>query len=70
MALAMAAMLCLAILVFFSYLKRFTVNKVKIESKDVAVMMLIAFGIVFVVKVYLFIVLPISWISVDILNIE
>lgn len=55
MALSMALMLSVAILVFFSYLKRFTMNKVKIEFKDVSVMMLIAFGVVFFTKIYLFI---------------
>lgn len=55
MALSMAFMLSIAIMVFFSYLKRFTINKVKIEFKDVSVMMLIAFGVIFVTKIYLFI---------------
>ncbi|MBV2167564.1 MAG: HDIG domain-containing protein, partial [Bdellovibrio sp.] len=55
MALSMAFMLSIAILVFFSYLKRFTINKVKIDFKDVSVMMLIAFGVIFVTKIYLFI---------------
>jgi putative nucleotidyltransferase with HDIG domain len=55
MAIAMALMLSVAILVFFSYLKRFTVNKVKIEFKDLSVMMLIAFGVILLTKVYLFI---------------
>lgn len=55
MALSMAMMLVVAILVFFSYLKRFTMNKIKIQFKDVTVMMLIAFGIVFTTKIYLFI---------------
>ncbi|KYG64973.1 HD family phosphohydrolase [Bdellovibrio bacteriovorus] len=55
MALSMALMLSVAILVFFSYLKRFTVNKVKIEFKDVSVMMLIAFGVVFFAKIFLFV---------------
>lgn len=55
MALSMALMLVVSILVFFSYLKRFTLNKIKIEFKDVAVMMLIAFGVIFSTKVYLFI---------------
>lgn len=53
MALAMALMLVVAILVFFSYLKRFTVNKIKVQFKDVSVMMLIAFGVVFATKIYL-----------------
>lgn len=55
MALSMAFMLAVAIMVFFSYLKRFTVNKVKIEFKDITVMMLIAFGVIFVTKIYLFV---------------
>lgn len=55
MALSMALMLSVAILVFFSYLKRFTMNKVKIDFKDISVMMLIAFGVVFFTKIYLFV---------------
>ncbi|MFS4460402.1 HD family phosphohydrolase [Bdellovibrio sp. HCB2-146] len=55
MAISMAMMLAVAILVFFSYLKRFTVNKVKIDFKDLSVMMLIAFGVVLFTKIYLFI---------------
>ncbi|MGZ3768082.1 MAG: HD family phosphohydrolase [Bdellovibrio sp.] len=55
MAMSMAMMLVIAILVFFSYLKRFTVNKIKVQFKDVSVMMLIAFGVVFATKIYLFI---------------
>lgn len=55
MALSMAMMLVVALLVFYSYLKRFTVNKIKVHFKDVAVMMLIAFGVVFATKIYLFI---------------
>lgn len=56
MALSMALMLSVAIMVFFSYLKRFTINKVRIEFKDVSVMMLIAFGVVFFTKIYLFLI--------------
>lgn len=55
MALSMALMLSVAIMVFFSYLKRFTMNKVKIDFKDVTVMMLIAFGVIFFTKIYLFV---------------
>lgn len=55
MAISMALMLSITVLVFFSYLRRFTVNKVKIDFKDITVMMLIAFGDVFVTKIYLFI---------------
>lgn len=55
MSLSMALMLSVAIMVFFSYLKRFTVNKVKIEFKDVAVMMLIAYGVIFFTKLFLFV---------------
>ncbi|NUN05738.1 MAG: HDIG domain-containing protein [Bdellovibrio sp.] len=54
MALSMALMLSVAIMVFFSYLKRFTMNKVKIDFKDISVMMLIAFGVIFFTKIYLF----------------
>jgi putative nucleotidyltransferase with HDIG domain len=55
MAISMALMLSITILVFFSYLRRFTINKVKIDFKDITVMMLIAFGDVFVTKIYLFV---------------
>lgn len=53
---ALAIVLSVAILVFFSYLKRFTINKVRIELKDISVMMLIAFAILLMTKVYMFIV--------------
>lgn len=55
MSLSMALMLSVAIMVFFSYLKRFTLNRVKVDFKDLSVMMLITFGVIFMTKVYLFI---------------
>lgn len=55
MALSMALMLSVAILVFFSYLKRFTLNRIRIDFKDLTVMMLIAFGVVLLTKLYLFV---------------
>jgi uncharacterized domain HDIG len=55
MAIAMALMLSVAIIVFFSYLKRFTLNKVRVDFKDLSVMMLITFGGVLLTKLYLFI---------------
>lgn len=55
MALAMAFMLSVAIIVFFSYLRRFSMNRIKIDFKDLSVMMLIAFGVVLFTKLYLFI---------------
>jgi len=55
MALAMALMLAVSIMVFASYLKRFTMNRVKVDFKDMGVMMLIAFVMVLVTKVFLFI---------------
>ncbi|WP_413578258.1 HD family phosphohydrolase [Bdellovibrio sp. HCB290] len=55
-ALAMALVLSMAIIVFFSYLKRFSINQVKVEFKDLVVMMLIAYGTVLFTKVYLFVV--------------
>ncbi|HWU44827.1 MAG TPA: hypothetical protein VN132_15350, partial [Bdellovibrio sp.] len=55
MSLSMALMLSVAILVFFSYLKRFTLNRVKIAFKDMVVMMLITFGVILFTKLYLFI---------------
>ena len=55
MAISMALMLAIAILVFYSYIKRFTLNKVKIAFKDVTVMMLIALAILLITKIFLFI---------------
>ncbi|MFP5518845.1 MAG: HD family phosphohydrolase [Bdellovibrionia bacterium] len=55
MAISMAFLLSVSVLVFFSYLRRFTVNRVKIDFKDLSVMMLIAFSVVFLTKLWLFI---------------
>ncbi|QDK45091.1 HD family phosphohydrolase [Bdellovibrio sp. ZAP7] len=55
-ALAMALMLSMAIIVFFSYLKRFSLNRVKVDFKDLMVMMLITFGTILFTKVYLFVI--------------
>ncbi len=55
MALSMSLMLSVAVMVFFSYLKRFSMNRVKVSFKDLSVMMLIAFGVVLFTKLYLFI---------------
>ncbi len=55
-ALAMALMLSMAIIVFFSYLKRFSLSRVKVDFKDLMVMMLITFGTILFTKVYLFVI--------------
>lgn len=55
MAISMALMLSCSILVFFSYIRRFAAKRIKVEFKDVVVMMLIAFGMVFITKFYLFV---------------
>ncbi len=43
------------ILVFFSYLRRFSLNKVKVESKDLYVMGVTALGVVMLTKFFLFV---------------
>lgn len=55
MAISLALMLAIAILVFYSYLKRFTLNKIRISFKDVSVMMLVAFLVLLITKIFLFI---------------
>lgn len=42
------------ILVFFSYLRRFSLNKVKVESKDILVMGVVTFVVTVVTKIFLF----------------
>lgn len=54
MALFLAFVLSLSIIVFFSFLRRFK-SKIDIEIKDLYVMMVITFGVVFFTKIYLFI---------------
>ncbi len=55
MAISMALMLSCSILVFFSYLRRFALKRVKVDFKDVVVMMLIALGVIVITKSYLFV---------------
>lgn len=55
MAFALALLLSLFVLVQFSYVKRFTLNQIKIEFKDLFVMMLIAIGVIFMSKFYMFV---------------
>ncbi len=55
MAVALALMLAISILVFFSYIKRFTINKIRTDFKDFSVMMLIAITVVLITKIFLFI---------------
>lgn len=55
MAISMAFLLSISVLVFFSYLRRFTQTKIKVEFKDIAVMMVITFAIVLLTKTWLFI---------------
>lgn len=55
MALSMACVLFVSILVFSSYIRRFSVHKVRVDFKDLTVMMLIATGIILTTKIFLFI---------------
>ncbi len=54
MALAMALLLFLSIFVFASYIRRFSANRVRVEFKDLTVMMLIATSVILITKVFLF----------------
>lgn len=54
-ALSLAIFLAASALVFFSYIRRFTINKVKVDFKDTLVMMAISFFVIFMVKFYLFV---------------
>lgn len=54
MSLALAAVLSMCIFVFFTYLKRFTLNKVRVNLKDLSVMMAIATSVILLTKVFLF----------------
>lgn len=55
MALALALLLSVAVLVFSSYIRRFTQNKIKFDTKDIVVMMAITLGVVLMTKVYMFV---------------
>ena len=55
MALAMALLLSVTVLVFSSYIRRFTQNRIKFETKDIFVMMIIVLGVVVLSKFYMFI---------------
>ncbi len=55
MTFSLALFLTLLIVVFASYLRRFTLNKVRVVKKDSLVMMLVIFFVVFLTKIYLFI---------------
>jgi putative nucleotidyltransferase with HDIG domain len=55
MALAMALLLSVTVLVFSSYIRRFTQNKIKFESKDISVMMIIILGVIVLTKFYMFV---------------
>jgi membrane-associated HD superfamily phosphohydrolase len=55
MTFSLALFLSLLIIVFASYLRRFTLNKVRVFPKDSMVMMMIIIYVVFISKVYLFI---------------
>lgn len=56
MSMGLAFALCLSIWVFFTYIQRFTLNRVQVEFKDLVVMMLIALGVVAMTKFYLLVV--------------
>lgn len=51
---ATAALLCLLIAVFASYIRRFTLNKLSVGFKDLLVMMFVSFSSIFLIKVFLF----------------
>lgn len=55
MAVSMAILLSISILVFASYIRRFTLNKVKVSFKDLLVMMLITLCSVVVIKVFMYV---------------
>lgn len=55
MALALALLLSVFVLVQYSYIQRFTLNKVAIQFKDLFVMMIIAIGVIFMTKFYMFV---------------
>lgn len=55
MAISLALLLSVCILVFFSYIRRFTMNKVRVETKDIFVMMIITVCVIFLTKFYMFI---------------
>lgn len=55
MAVAMAVVLFISILVFSSYIRRFSIHKINVDFKDLGVMMLIATGVIITTKIFLFI---------------
>ena len=55
MALIAAILFSTLILVFFSYTRRFTANKVKVEQKDIAAMTLVTFAVLVITKLFLFV---------------
>lgn len=71
MSVALAALLATAILVFASFQRRFGAQRLKLELKDLAVMMLVALSQVFFTKLFLFIMDAAflsrhsAWISAD-----
>ncbi|MCB0419366.1 MAG: HDIG domain-containing protein [Bdellovibrionales bacterium] len=54
MALISAILFVTSILVFFSYTRRFTTNRVKVTSRDFGVMALVTLSVVFITKLFLF----------------
>ncbi|MCM2280651.1 MAG: HDIG domain-containing protein [Bdellovibrionaceae bacterium] len=54
-ALVSALLIVSFLLVFFSYLRRFTLNRVRVESKDVAIMGVTMVTVVLVTKIFLFV---------------
>jgi hypothetical protein len=55
MALSMAFVLFISILVFSSYIRRFSTARVSVDFKDLGVMMLIATGVILATKIVIFI---------------
>ncbi len=55
MTFSLAMFLTLLIIVFASYMRRFTLNKVRVSLKDSMVMMLVILTVILITKIYLFI---------------
>src|SRR5690606_5161912 len=54
-ALAMSAVLFISLLVFGSYIRRFSSSRLRIDLKDLGVMMVIATGVILITKIFLFV---------------
>ncbi len=52
--LSMALVFMAVILIFFSYIRRFSLNKVRVENKDISMMGLVTLSLVALVKIFIF----------------